>query len=51
MSTRKIGEDSFPCRDPEHDPASMIVRSPGTYEHECPKCHTKQYFKVPGVYL
>ena len=30
------------CRHPEHEPPSMIVLTPGIYEHECPRCHQKQ---------
>jgi hypothetical protein len=48
MPTRKIGD--FPqekvCRDPEHEPANMIVREPGVYEHECPSCGRKFTFIV-----
>lgn len=47
--TKKIAD--FPpikeCRDPEHNPATMIVREPGIYEHKCPKCGAKQTFIVP----
>ena len=46
--TRKIAD--FPeekiCRCPEHDPATMIVRSPGIYEHTCPSCGVTQTFIV-----
>lgn len=35
------------CRHPEHDPPSMIVLSPGEYEHTCPSCGEKQTVIVP----
>ena len=45
--TRKIADAPEPaCLHPEHDPASMIVREPGTYEHACPGCGNKQVFTV-----
>lgn len=39
------------CRHPEHNPATMIVRKPGMYEHECPRCGEKQQFEVPLITL
>lgn len=48
--TRKIAElpKEKKCKDPEHNPATMILRKPGIYEHECPSCHEKQVFTVPA---
>ena len=47
MPTRKIGEPPKPpCRDPEHNPPSMMVFEPGTYEHTCPTCKSKIIFNV-----
>lgn len=45
---RKIAEPPPPpCTHPEHKPPTMIVLSPGTYEHECPSCGNKITFVVP----
>ena len=50
--TRKIGEPPpRPCQDPQHNPAGMVVREPGMYEHICPRCGQKQIFTVSGMYL
>lgn len=41
MPTRKIAEPNpwvRPCRNPEHNPPSMQVFTPGVYEHICPQC-------------
>jgi len=47
MPTCKIDEPEAPfCRDAEHDPPPMQVFEPGLYEHECPKCHKKQFFRI-----
>jgi len=49
MPTRKIGNlpSSYAhCRHPDHDPATMIVREPGIYEHTCPACGQRQTFLV-----
>lgn len=35
-----------PCNHPEHNPPTMIVLSPGVYEHTCPACGKKQQFVV-----
>ena len=47
--TKKISD--FPeektCRSREHNPANMIVRKPGYYEHTCPSCGNIQNFTVP----
>lgn len=53
MPERKISDDNnywgkgYYCRSPEHLPATMVVRSPGTYEHTCPNCGFKTVFEVP----
>ena len=45
--TRKIADPPpLPCTHPEHDPAGMIVREPGTYEHICPSCGKRQVFTI-----
>ncbi len=50
--TRKIADaPPHPCRDPEHDPAGMIVREPGTYAHTCPTCGEECVFTVPATYM
>lgn len=49
MPTRKISEAtswSKLCKDPDHNPPSMIVYEPGQYEHVCPKCGKVQIFTV-----
>lgn len=49
MPTRKLPDTYYgmpPCRHPEHHPATMIVRAPGTYEHTCPGCGNVQIFVV-----
>ena len=48
-ATRKISDHPVEkiCRNPEHNPAGMIVREPGNYEHECPGCGNIQNFTVP----
>lgn len=52
MPERKISDDSnywgkgYDCRSREHLPATMIVRTPGTYEHTCPACGFKTIFVV-----
>ena len=45
---RKI-RDARPCLSPDHNPPSMIVLSPGTYEHVCPACGRVTVFSVSGV--
>ena len=54
MPTKKIAdvEQVVPCRNPEHEPAKHIVRSPGVYEHTCPGCGATMTFTVrPGPWL
>lgn len=49
MPTKRIAElkESWaPCRDPEHDPPTMVVWEPGVYEHTCPSCGKRQVFTV-----
>ena len=38
-----------PCRHPDHEPAKMVVRPPGLYEHSCPGCGALTYFTVDGL--
>jgi hypothetical protein len=49
MPTRKISDLPIakPCRDPDHRPATMVVRPPGIYEHTCPSCGQSFTFVVP----
>jgi hypothetical protein len=51
--TRKIADlpDENICRDPEHDPPSMMVFKPGVYEHTCPTCGHVTEFTVRGINL
>lgn len=50
--TKKIGEPPQPpCAHPEHNPPSMMVFEPGTYEHTCPACGKKKVFTVSPVYI
>jgi hypothetical protein len=46
---RKIKDAEKPCMHPEHNPPSMIVLSPGTYEHTCPGCGNTVIFTVPLI--
>ena len=48
---RKIADEYVPrpCLNPEHDPPSMIVLEPGTYEYTCPGCGETVTFSVPSV--
>lgn len=45
----KIAEAPKICLSPEHEPANMVVRSPGTYKHTCPSCGKAVIFTVPTV--
>lgn len=38
------------CVHPEHNPPSMQVFEPGVYEHECPLCGNKKFFRVQAIY-
>jgi len=38
----KEWNDPNPCKSPNHNPPTMIVLQPGTYEWECPDCHFTQ---------
>ncbi len=57
MSLKKLPDDELwnnkqkQCRHPEHEPPSMRVYEPGTYEYTCPHCGKKTVFTVPGIYL
>ena len=46
MPLRKLSEQERPCPNREHNPPSMIVLSPGTYEYTCPGCGSKMVFTV-----
>lgn len=50
--TRKIADaPPPPCQHPEHNPPSMMVWEPGTYEHTCPHCgHVTLFNIVYSVY-
>lgn len=49
MPLRKIYElqPISVCRNPEHDPPTMIHLEPGVYEHTCPGCGRVVRFVVP----
>ncbi len=51
--TRKIADLplSRVCRHPHHSPPSMMVYSPGVYEHTCPGCHARTTFRVDQATL
>ena len=46
---KKIKEPEKVCLNPEHNPPTHIVLSPGTYEHVCPGCGKKTVFEVPQI--
>jgi hypothetical protein len=46
---RKIADAPGPCLNPEHNPPSLIVLEPGTYEHICPSCGYRVIFTVPSI--
>jgi len=51
MTLKKINDIVINiCRHPEHNPPSMIVLPPGTYQHECPKCHKTITFNIYPKY-
>lgn len=50
MPLRKIADIKPPCTHSEHNPPSMIVLSPGVYEHRCPNCGMTCTFTVAGNY-
>ncbi len=40
------------CQHPEHEPPTMVVLEPGTWEHTCPSCGAARVFTVyqtPGL--
>lgn len=43
---KKISDAPRPCLSGEHNPPSMIVLQPGTYEYTCPMCGYKTTFSV-----
>ena len=47
MPTIKIADPPAPpCRHPDHNPPSMRVFAPGTYQHTCPRCGATSTFVV-----
>lgn len=46
--TRRIGDNTEVkiCRNPEHNPPTMVVLPEGQYEHTCPSCGNVQNFTV-----
>jgi len=46
MPEVKIADAPVNCTSPDHNPASMVVREPGTYEHTCSGCGYKTRFEV-----
>jgi len=49
MTTVKISEPPKVCMSKDHNPATHVVRSPGTYQHTCPSCGASVTFTVPMV--
>ena len=47
LKIRDLPCEDRPCWDLEHLPPSMIVLSPGVYEHVCPSCGHRTEFVVP----
>ena len=42
MPLEKIGQEDYPCLDPQHNPPTNIVLDPGgIYEYTCPFCGKK----------
>lgn len=59
MPTRRLPDDpndpwvklrGLPCRDPDHNPPTMMVYEPGLYEHTCRACGQVQRFGVQRTY-
>jgi hypothetical protein len=48
---RKIKDAPKPCLNPQHNPPSHIVLSPGTHEYTCPGCGAKSIITVPQIIL
>jgi hypothetical protein len=46
MTLKKIADLPKICRHPEHNPPTMIVLSPGVYEHTCPGCGHQITFTI-----
>lgn len=51
MPTKKIADlpAHMRCLSPDHNPPSMMVYQPGTYEHTCSACGYVVFFTVSGV--
>ena len=50
MTLIKVGDIKPPCLHSEHNPPSMIVLQPGTYQHTCPGCgHVTTFSVYPGA--
>lgn len=52
MTLRKLTQHEWlqsMCVHREHEPPRYIVLEPGMYEHTCPGCKRKTYFRVVGV--
>lgn len=56
MSFRKIDPPNNPwsppqefCKDPAHNPPTMIVLEPGEWEWTCPSCGQTQIIYVPQI--
>lgn len=55
MPTKKLNDKTSydflaSCRHPDHDIPTMIVYTPGTYEHVCAGCGVKTYFTVDKTF-
>ena len=35
------------CKDPGHNPPSMVVLTEGIWQHTCPKCRKVQHIVIP----
>lgn len=46
---QKIKEPEKICVHPEHNPATMVYRTAGTYKHTCPSCGKEVIFTVPQI--
>ena len=50
MPEEKIADiEPMVCLSPEHEPANMVLREPGTYRHTCPSCGKTVTFTVPMI--
>jgi hypothetical protein len=50
MTIKKISDEPRYCNHREHNPPSMMVLKPGTYEHTCPGFGKKTVLVSNGIY-